>query len=334
MRRCGPAPRSTLWSGGARRAPRPARRRSAERPASQCSPRLCYCRAGPRRQCGGDPYRQIDVYPAGQHRRDGRALEAGGDRSPGLDTESVTWHRCADLRPRKSPSRGADHRSASPAAGQSHPGARCQRTVTACRLLPVTSSSTAAQSRSATSGGGAPGGPEAAGIRRARPRRSPAVIVAAGRPIAYPGATPGPERAPHLGRVGAVDLSGVVRSGRPLVAAAPGPAAYVEVPVSTSSGVPVDVDEAAERVGVRVRGQFVGARRTDVGKQVPAARRQRGPARCRAVTAAARARCRGPARSAATRRVGHRVAVVEQRHCAVRAAARRRASGASGRSPG
>ena len=98
--------------------------------------------------------------------------------------------------------------------------------------------------------------------------------VGAGGQPADPGPPPGPERAPHLGGVRPVQLDRAVRGGGPLV-----PAHRTRF-VAGRAGIdqqrhPVHVQQAAERVGVRVGRQGRRARRPDVGEQVPAA--DRGP---------------------------------------------------------
>ena len=145
-------------------------------------------------------------------------------------------------------------------------------------------------------------GRAAAGSRRARPRRWSARAVGGWRACPDPGPPAGPEGAPHLGRVGAVDLGGVVRGGGPLVASRLGPARRSRSRCRPAAA-PRRMDHAAERVGVRVRGQLIRARRADIGEQVPAAR-PCGPDQPGAGQRPAAPRSAGPGRSAATRRRG------------------------------
>ena len=93
----------------------------------------------------------------------------------------------------------------------------------------------------------------------------------AGRQLRDPGPAGGPERTPHLGRVGAVNLEGVMCRGGSLVAAdrarCVGGRAGVHQERHAS-----DVHHAAERVRVGVGRQFIRAGCADVGQQAPASR--------------------------------------------------------------
>ena len=95
--------------------------------------------------------------------------------------------------------------------------------------------------------------------------------VGPGRDLADPGSPGRPEGAPYLGGISPVDRDGVVGRGGPLIIA------YRARRVRGRAGVhqqryPVHVHQAAQGVRVRVRRELVGAGRTDVGQQVPAAR--------------------------------------------------------------
>ena len=190
-----------------------------------------------------------------------------------------------------------------------------------------------ARRRSGSSGGDGTAVRPGGGSRRGRPRRSrrrrPAGPT---RPVTR-ARRPGPERAPHLGGVGAVDLDGVVRGGGPLVAAdRPGlvawrcrcrPAAACRRRAATQPSVSA----------CACAGRSSGHGAPDVGEQVPVAGRRRGSARSRPGVSSGpgRGRLRGPQRG--DQRAGHREAVVEQRAPRRPGPAPRRASGASGRWP-
>ena len=132
---------------------------------------------------------------------------------------------------------------------------------------------------------------------------------------ADPGPPPGPERGPHLGGVRPVQLDRAVRGGGPLVPA------HRAGFVAGRAGVdqqrhPVHVQQAAERVGVRVGRKGRRAWRPDVGEQVPAADRRPDQAALGQHVQRAAGRRARPQHGQDL--PVDRVAVVEQRHLPVR----------------
>ena len=86
--------------------------------------------------------------------------------------------------------------------------------------------------------------------------------------------------------------------------------------MSTSSGTPLDLHHAAQRVRMRVGGQFLGTGRADIGQQAPAARGGPDEPRVRQHQQRIRRRQRRP--QGGDELDADRVAVVEQRNPPVR----------------
>ena len=197
----------------------------------------------------------------------------------------------------------------------SEPGGRCQRMAIWCRPRPayrvLDPQAVFSQQPAAAVPGTAGQVPEPVVDRLA----ADAGRVGAGGQPADPGPPPGPERGPHLGGVRPVQLDRAVRGGGPLVTA------HRAGFVAGRAGIdqqrhPVHVQQAAERVGVRVGRQGRRARRPDVGEQVPAA--DRGPHQAGRGQHVQRAAGRRAGPQHGQELPVDRVAVVEQRHLPVR----------------